>query len=397
VEADLPGGGHMETSLQAIGADQAQDLGYTGAGVLVGVLDSGIDTNHPDLVESIVGQYCILRQEVGCTPDGGGSGNVQVSNNAEDEHGHGTHVTGTITSDGDNGIAPRGFAPDAGVVAVRVLDRYNSGWVSDWTAGLDWLNANYATYPVDIINMSLGTNARYTSVCDTRLSAFYQAVKNLTDRGVIIFASTGNQADKTAISAPTCFSNVVAVGATYDSNVGRVIYNSYPCRDETTAFAQVTCFTNSNDLLDIVAPGAPIRSAYIDNQSRTFYGTSMASPTAAGVAALMLQANPALTADQILEMMLDTGPTVEDRANDVEIPHLDALGAVLAAQELGRYDVNRDGILSSADMDFVVARLGNLSSESQESATSDINRDGRVSPTDVVTLFNYIAAQSASR
>ncbi|MBK8027395.1 MAG: S8 family serine peptidase [Chloroflexi bacterium] len=110
--------------------------GLTGAGVRVAVLDSGIDTDHPDLADDLIAQVCFTG---GGTPALGSCppADTNTGISAEDENGHGTNVAGIITSDGT--VAPIGFAPDAQIVAVRVLDGFGSGWLSGLGggAGLD--------------------------------------------------------------------------------------------------------------------------------------------------------------------------------------------------------------------------------------------------------------------
>jgi hypothetical protein len=219
--------------------------------------------------------------------------------------------------------------------------------MSDWVAGLDWVFDNLDQLKVKVVNMSLGTDALYSSqsLCDQGQPLMLQAVKQLTDAGVVIFASSGNDGSSTELESPACNTGVIAVGATYKSEQGREppiergTYSNWfgprfaNCADQTTAFDQVTCFTNSNQRLDIVAPGAVIESAYVgsNNAWSQYYGTSQASPAAAGVAALMLECNPMLTPSQILELMKSTGVTVQDSKNNLSFPSLRADKVVEAA------------------------------------------------------------------
>ncbi|MFQ5824710.1 MAG: S8 family serine peptidase [bacterium] len=131
INLDLEGQGALFESVPAIQGDVVHNLGYTGDGINVGVLDSGVNFNHPDLSESIVHQYHFLNQ------------GADVGSGAPDQHGHGSNVIGIITSDGT--IASKGVAPDANIVAIRVLDQNNRGLVSDWIAGVNYIVANNAT------------------------------------------------------------------------------------------------------------------------------------------------------------------------------------------------------------------------------------------------------------
>jgi hypothetical protein len=229
-------------------------------------------------------------------------------------------------------------------VAVKVNDQNDAGMESDWVAGLDWVYENLATLKVRVVNMSLGTTAthRTTAECDSRHPAMLRAVKNLVDAGVVVFAATGNAGLTAAMPAPACVSGLVTVGATYDGNVGHqppmaaTYFERWGgafgrCGDDTTAFDQVTCFTNSTEKLDLLAPGAPITSTAPRNRTDTYWGTSQASPVAAAVAALMLQCKPELTPAQIKQAMVSTGVMVTDKRNNLVRPSLRPLDAVKAA------------------------------------------------------------------
>ena len=348
---DQPGSGHLGTSVSALQADIVHSMGYTGQGVTVAVLDTGVDTDHPDLSDDIVAQHCFTD---GDCP----FGNTNQGTSAEDENGHGTNVTGIITSKGT--VSPVGFAPDADIVAVRVLAANGSGWVSDWVAGLDWVKTHQGTLGVDIINMSLGTNALYSGNCDGSQPSVASIVSQLNAMGIIIFASTGNQGSSTQIASPACNTGVVAVGATYDGDLGRepdsgtynTLFGGYwpGCFDATTSLQTITCFTNSNSMMDIVAPGAPITSTGLGGGTSTYRGTSQASPTAAGVAALMLQASPGLTPAQIETTLKNTGTLVVDPKNSRSFPLINALNAVENTYTTFKSSGSQDGwILESSE------------------------------------------------
>lgn len=327
--------GHLAESVPAMGADVVQNTyGLTGAGVRVAVLDTGINTTHDDLSGDIVAQHCFL--EGSTFGDGIGScapGNTPEGTNAEDENGHGSNVSGIITSDGV--VSSVGFAPDSEIVAIRVLDASSSGWLSDWVSGMNWIIANQNTLQVDIINMSLGTFALFPGNCDSIFPTVLNAVSQLRAKNITIFASSGNQGSATELASPACNGGVVAVGATYDGNVGRqpasgdysAFGGSWPaCFSATTSLQTVTCFTNSNNQLDILAPGAPITSDYMfPNGLSTFTGTSQASPTAAGIAALLLQYDPTLTPNAIEAALKASGTPLVDPKNGLSFPLINAL------------------------------------------------------------------------
>jgi subtilisin family serine protease len=332
VQLDHPGGAHLQESLPAIGGDIVHNrYGITGRGVTVAVLDSGIDTDHPDLADDLVAQHCFTNSA--CLP-----GSTNQSNSAEDENGHGTNVAGIITANGT--VSGRGFAPNAKIVAVRVLDKGGIGFVADWVAGLDWVYSQLATTPVQIVNLSLGTSVLYPDNCDKEEPLLAAAIAQLRAKGVAFFASSGNQGHSTRIAAPACNSGVIAVGATYDSNVGRQppsgTYQSFfggswpACSDSATTLRTITCFTNSNQQLDLLAPGAPLLSAYLNGKTALYRGTSQASPTAAGVAALLLEKRPGLRPAEVEKILKTSGSTVTNPSNGLAFPLINALAAIQA-------------------------------------------------------------------
>jgi MYXO-CTERM domain-containing protein len=333
LQIDGTGAGQLKEAVPAIGADLVQtQLGLTGRGVRVAVLDTGIVTTHPDLMSSIVAQHCFTQFD--CPPLRSAEGT-----SAEDDHGHGSNVAGIITSDGV--VAPKGFAPGAEIVAVKVDDANDAGRISDWVSGLDWVYENLPMLKVRVMNLSICSTQLYAdgAACDRGEPALAQAVKNLVDAGVTIFAASGNQGSPSTMSAPACNTGAIAVGAVYDSAVGHQPPNATTyaarwgsgfanCGDDTTAFDQITCFTNSNARLDLVAPGAPMLSDSLNGRTETYWGTSQASPAAAGVAALMLECDPALTPAEIKAAMKQTGVPRTDPKNGLSFPSLRALDAV---------------------------------------------------------------------
>lgn len=338
VQWDERGGGTSDESRPAIGADAARTTyGLTGVGVRVAVLDSGVALSHPDLADSVIAQACFTG---GGSPGSGSCppGDTITGTSALDENGHGTNVTGVITSNGT--IAPRGFAADAQIVAVRVLDNFNAGWLSDWIAGLDWIIDNQETLRVDVVNMSLGSFTLYPPNCDADQPAMARAIVILRDYwNVPVFVSTGNNGDPYLMAAPSCIADAIAVGASYDSDMGREpdtgtwrtrFGSSWPtCFDSPTGLARLACFSNGGSGVDLVAPGVYITSTGLSATTSRYAGTSQAAPTAAGVAALLLQARPSLSADAIESILRTTGVTLADhRGNGFIYPRIDALAAV---------------------------------------------------------------------
>ncbi len=346
VDMDEAGEGHLGQSVPLVRADAVHALGYTGRWVEVAVLDSGVDRTHADLADAVLEEQCFCTNGdgTGCCPGGGTSQSGPGA--AADGHGHGTNVTGIVASSGT--VAAGGVAPSVGIVAVKVLDDLNRFFgAAQVLSGLDWVIANRPD--VRVVNMSLGTNARFAGYCDgvnAFTMAFAAAIDALHARGTTVFVSSGNARAVGSLPAPACIANALSVGAVYDSNVGQV--NVFGCTDATTAADRVTCFSNTDVTLDLLGPGAPITSSGPGGGTLTFYGTSQAAPHAAGIAALLLEINPALTAAQVETALEVNGVAVADPRVAANFPRVDALAsvnAVLAESDL----IFRDGF-ESADV-----------------------------------------------
>ena len=309
----------LTQAVPALGANTVHtSLGFRGTGVTVAILDTGIDVANSDFSGRIAAQRCFT--DASCPPD-----NTSEGTSAQDQHGHGTHVAGIVGSSGAG--SPVGFAPAANLVAVRVLDATGSGYLSDTVSGLNWILANLSTRPVDVVNMSLGSDTLYAGACDAAQPAMASAISQLVNSGVTVFAASGNDASAAALGAPACVTGAISVGATYDASFGSV--NWGVCIDPTSAAGQIACFTNSNATLDIVAPGAVITASRLGGGSTNKSGTSMASPVAAGVAALMLQADGTLTPAEVEAILEGTASaTPSDPKNGLQFPLINALNAV---------------------------------------------------------------------
>jgi subtilisin family serine protease len=325
IDLDLPGRGNLSESVPLIHGDVVHALGVTGRAITVAILDSGVTADHPDLADSLVAEqcFCVNGDGSGCCPDGGTS--QSGAGAARDEHGHGTNVAGIVTSNGR--VAPTGVAPDAPIVAVRVLDR-NNGFSStaQVISALDWVATERPD--VRVVNMSLGTLALFASPCDSAsagTSALAQAVGALRARGVLVTVSTGNDRSTVSMEAPACVSAATSVAATYDEDFGP--FSFFGC-SEASAPDKVACFGNSAPGLKLFAPGALITSAGIGGGRSTFAGTSQAAPHVAGLAALLLQARPSLSAEQIESTLVSTGVPILDPRNGLVVPRIDAAAAL---------------------------------------------------------------------
>ena len=226
---------------------------YTGQGVTVYVVDTGVRASHQELSGRVGAGYTAIS-------DGNGT---------NDCNGHGTHVAATAAG------SVYGVAKSARVVPVRVLDCSGSGSYSGVIAGLDWIAAN-GTKP-GVANMSLGGPA--DSTLDT-------AVANVVAKGISVVVAAGNSNADACTSSPARATSALTVGAT-DSNDARA------------------SFSNFGTCLDVFAPGSSITSAWYtsDTATNTISGTSMASPHVAGDVALLLHENSTLTPSGIESLL----------------------------------------------------------------------------------------------
>lgn len=275
-------GGSNEWNLNAINAPEAWAQGYTGEGVVVAVVDTGVDLDHPDLLSQL---WVNAGEIAGNGVDDDHNGYVDdvagwdfVGNDAtpDDANGHGTHVAGTIAA-AHNGYGATGVAPDATVMPVRVLDGSGSGTAVAVAAGIRYAARSGA----DIINLSLGGS--FSSVIQS-------AIQYALQLDVLVVAAAGNEYG-TSPSYPARFSstlsNVISAGAHNASN----------------AIANFSNDVGGSGAVQVDAPGVSVYSTYMGGRYATFSGTSMAAPHVAGLAALALSANEALTAAQLRSLI----------------------------------------------------------------------------------------------
>ena len=327
ISPDSGGSGSLLESIPLVGGDVVAARGLDGRDVTVAILDSGIDLTHPDFAGRIVAQQCFCDNfSLGCCPN-----RLSVQSGpgaAQDDHDHGTHVSGIVAGAGQSG--PRGIAPGVRIVAVKVLDSSNSfASTTQIYRALQWIRDERPD--VRVINMSLGTAVLFENEeCQASAAAigFQDVLAPLRARGVVIVASTGNNGDPSRMQFPACAQSVLSVGATYDAPGS---HEYFGCKDADTARDQIACFSNASSGLDLLAPGAVIRSAKRGGGSIRMVGTSMAAPHVSGALALMMQASYSmLPADQAERILKSTGVPVTDARNGITTPRLDIAAAVAA-------------------------------------------------------------------
>lgn len=305
-------------------AHQLPELGVGGAGMKVAVIDTGIDTDHPDLRTRIAGQRCFCSVGTGCCPNG--TSNQSGAGSAEDDQGHGTNVAGIIGGDGT--VAPRGALPAVSLVAVKVIDRNNRFQsTSDVVAALDWIASAHPD--VDAVNLSLGTDLLLAGDCDNTAAwtqALAVAVSNLNALGAVVTASAGNQGNTGSMSAPACLRDVVSTGATWDFTGGPV--NFLSCSETATAPRQIACFSNRGATTDLFAAGAFVRAPGFTGGTSSYAGTSQAAPMVAACAIALKQAAPASSVTQRVDAMTLSPTRVADPVVVRSYPFLDCRDAL---------------------------------------------------------------------
>jgi subtilisin family serine protease len=315
--------GEIGLNGELIGLPAVHALGYDGTGSTVAVLGTGVSP-HPDLKDRIIEErcYCAYVSGKGCCPNGAteqfGSGS------ARDDLPHETGVAGVIA--GSGGIAPRGIAPGAKIVAIRLSDGTgNVAWTSQVISALDWLAAT--PLHVDAVNMSFAIGFLSNSSCDGDNPALTAALARVRARGIVLVAASGNDAATKGIRPPACIAGVLSVGAVYHRNLA--FASLLGCSDAPAEVDRVTCFSNSAAQLDLLAPGYGVPTAYNTGGVSNATGTSFSAPHVAGAVAVLRQIDPQLTADAIEELLESTGRPIVDSRNGITTPRLDLLAAVM--------------------------------------------------------------------
>lgn len=290
-----------------IQAPSAWDIAQ-GNGVVVAVVDTGVDHTHPDLAANIwsnpgeIGGNGIDDDGNGYVDDVRGWNFVSNTNAPMDGHSHGTHVSGTIAAVGNNGLGVIGVAPLAKIMAVKGLGNDGSGYDSDLAEGIVYAADNGA----DIINMSWGGTGDSPVI--------EEAIQYAYSLGVILVAAAGNSAIDASQFLPAKYASVITVSAFNSADV-------------------MASFSNFGTKIDVAAPGVGIQSTIPGGYYSSYNGTSMASPHVAGLAALILSQHPALTNEQVRQVLRRTADDVGAVGFDSQAGHgrINALKALQAA------------------------------------------------------------------
>ena len=237
--------------------------------VVIAILDTGIDSDHTDKPAHILKGYDFIDND----------------NSPQDEHGHGTFISGVIAANSNNSLGIAGVCQNCSIMPIRVMDKDGLGTYKDLVKGIKYAVDNGA----DIINMSLGSYRYSQSLLD--------AVNYAHQKGALLIAPSGNGGGN-SLMYPAKYPNVIGVGATDSSDA-------------------IWPGSNFGDSLDISAPGANVYSLGLKSSYKYQSGTSIAAAHVAGVAGLLLSQNPALSNNEIAQAIyqnaVDLGEVGRDK------------------------------------------------------------------------------------
>ncbi len=341
-ETPKPASDTRETTpnITKVKADQVWEQGYTGKGVVVAVVDSGVNYNHLDLADHLW--------------DGGeefphhGYDIVNNDNDPMDDKGHGTHCAGTVLGDGTAGSLT-GMAPEATLMCVKSIRGDGFGGAVNIAGGMEWS----VEHGCDLISMSLGMVG--AGVADKEI--LRRTCESILDAGIVALVCAGNEGinilqmmypipnnvrvpascpppylDPDQMANPGPLSCVVAVGAVNYNDAAADFTSQGPVTWQDTEFGDYA-YNPGIGLIrpDVCAPGVGIKSLDYENTSgyTNMDGTSQATPCVAGIVALMLQKNPELTPAEICRILEETSVKLTPtKSNVTGVGRVDALAAV---------------------------------------------------------------------
>lgn len=264
----------MNRAKRIVHAENVYKKGYSGKGVTIAVLDSGVAVSHPDLSNRVVYFEDYEEHRVSCY----------------DDNGHGTHVAGILCGSGRLSRGKyAGMAPKANLVVLKVLDAKGNGSTERVLRALDWIKKNHEKYQIRLLNFSIGylPSAKYEE--QKRL---LDAIEGLWDIGIMVIAAAGNKGPKEqTVTVPGISRKVLTVGASDDEKeLPQYLKPGYSGKGPTSC-----CIIKP----EVLAPGTKIVSTGIDRAKHYGYieksGTSMATPIVCGAMALAFEKDPELT------------------------------------------------------------------------------------------------------
>jgi subtilisin family serine protease len=313
----------VDTDLGLIHQPQAEQAGYTGTGVVVAVLDTGVDYSLP----GVGGAF-------GNCSQGPGTGTCRIDHLVDVTHTglpdvdsighHGTNVSGVVAK----------TAPGAHLDVYGVFRTNGFAFDTDILAALNAVAQTGSARNVRAVNLSLGDASHHTTECNG--SAYSGAFSALRAVGILPVVAAGNSAYagagyESGVASPACATGAMRVGAVYPEDSASSRFWS-GCTDANPRADQIACFSQGGPLISLLAPGVDVTAAGV-----TESGTSQAAPHVAGAVADLVTASPSATAQQVAQALTSSGPEVIDtRDNGRVARRLDIASAADAVQCLSR-------------------------------------------------------------
>ncbi|MEH2196379.1 MAG: S8 family peptidase [Nostoc sp.] len=361
--ADVANLGGNNWGADLVKAPEVWAHGYTGKGVVVAVVDTGVDYNHEDLKNNI---WTNTKEIPGNGIDDDGNGYVDdtygwnfadKNNNTLDNNGHGTHVSGTIAGENNN-YGVTGIAYNAKIMPVKVLDDSGSGSYSSIAKGIRYAADNGA----NVINLSLGGGSNNNTL--------ESAINYASSKGVIVVMAAGNDGDSSPdYPARYASKSGIAVGAV----------------DKNNKMADFSNRSGTDEIAYVTAPGVKVYSSVPNNEYATYSGTSMAAPHVAGVVALMLSANHNLTDAQVRQIVTETaGNSTQSTNSSLNVSNVSSVASQVISTTSYADTANKSQSTNSS------LKISNVSSLASQVTSND----------NVLHIYgqtqNYLTSQTSS-
>jgi len=357
---DIPLHAMDSTANTRVLATRAQEMGLTGRGRKIVILDTGYNYLHRELSSSYLG----------------GRDFVNHDDDPFDDNGHGSHVAGIITGDGIDPAA-KGIAPETGIIAGKVLDAFGNGFTSDLVAAIYWavdgpdgIYGDGDDFQPDAINISIGTSGTDlypAGFCDSAFPPLTYAIKYAVDHGIMVVVAAGNNGSA-GVAFPGCVSYATTVGAITGSNT-------------------LASFSGMGPEVGLVAPGVGLYSSYLGQTYKTRDGTSQATPVVSGIIALLKEAFPNASVDSLRNALLTTATDLGATGTDNRYGY----GEVNACLALGALTTNLVNValnLSRSNNQVIISWPATLSGFVLQARTSpDPTASGWRTVTNPVVVF----------